>query len=316
MTIKRELKLIALSAIFLLFIAGCDGKEAPTGAPTTPFLGGSVGLEINFLEGNPPAEVTDSNTFPFQAIVTLKNVGEHDVARDKIKVSLIGFLPSQFNPASPDNFDETKLKDQTLLEDLSGRKRDADGNIIEPVEVFFTFPDKDASSKNFNFKDQIAGNNIFVFRADACYKYQTRVKSDICILQSQNVAGSNKLQLSFDVEHSGSGKVFDPIPAANCPRDSAGRRATEDQAIVNVDTGLAIASYQLKCVGLSDVAGATTAKQSGNVKLINGKRTITCTLDMPTTRTDFIKPVDITVEFNYAQNVDKEILVKHILTNP
>ena len=347
MTIKRELKLIALSAIFLLFIAGCDGKEAPTGAPTTPFLGGAQGLEINFLEGNPPAEVTDGGTFPFQAIVTLKNTGEQDVKNDKIQLSLFGFLPSQFNPASPDNFDETKLKDQTLLEDLSGRKRDADGNIIEPVEVFFTFPDKDASSKNFNFKDQIAGNNIFVFRADACYKYQTRVKSDICILQSQidkgegaicnpseakavfssgspikvtsfrqNVAGSNKLQLSFDVEHSGSGKVFDPVPAANCPRDSAGRRATEDQAIVNVDTGLAIASYQLKCVGLSDVAGATTAKQSGNVKLINGKRTITCTLDMPTTRTDFIKPVDITVEFNYAQNVDKEILVKHILTNP
>lgn len=345
MPTKRELRLIAFSAVFLLFIAGCSGEKTQTGAPTTPFLGGAGGLEISFLEGNPPSEVTDGSTFSFQAIVKLKNVGEHDVAKDQIKVSLIGFLPSQFNPNTPDNFDETKLKDRNAPDDLTGRKRDAEGNIIEPVESFVTFPE---DAKNFNFKDQIAGNNIFVFRADACYKYQTRVKSDICILQSQidvsegaickpseakavfssgspikvtsfreNVAGGNKLQLSFDVDHSGSGNVFDPTTAADCPRDSAGRRAKEDQVIINVDTGLPTASgYQLRCVGLSDVAGATTAKQSGKVKLISGKRTITCTLDTPAARTDFIKPVDITVDFNYAQNADKEVLVKHILTNP
>jgi len=347
MPAKRELKLIALSAVFLLFIAGCGGGEVTTGAPTTPFLGGDESLEIKFLEGNPPAEVTDGGTFPFKAVVSLKNVGEHDVKKDEIKVGLIGFLPSQFNK---DSFDETKLKDRILLDDLTGRKRDADGNIIEPVESFVEFPEE--AAKNFNFKDQIAGNNIFVFRADACYKYETRVKSDICILQSQidvvegaicktseekdvfssgspikvtsfrqNVAGSNKLHLSFDVEHSGSGKVFDPTTMANCPRDSAGRRAAEDKVIINISTGLAtptatVAGYQLKCVGLDDVAGAATAKQSGNVKLINGKRTMTCTLDMPAARTDFIKPVDIIIEFNYAQNADKEVLVKHILTNP
>ncbi len=442
MPTKRELKLIVFGAVFLLFIAGCAGGETTTGAPTTPFLGGAGGLEISFLEGNPPTEVTDDGTFPFQTIIILKNVGEQDVKKDEIKLSLIGFLPSQFGITDP-----TKLKDQTLLEDLSGRKRDADGNIIEPVEAFFTFPDKSDSTKNFNFNDKIAGNNIFVFRADACYKYQTRVKSDVCVLQNQidvaadaickpsepkavfssgspikvtsfrqNVAGSNKLQLSFDVEHSGSGEVFNsvsiPIPtgvttaisylevaitstegasksvtdalpyvtgaktalspisghqyqaninqaitkiegaitdldtspmtdaayaAANtklreakallqnvgitgvsCPKDSASRRSNEDMVVIIVDTGLASGAnnYKLSCVGgFTDVTGAT-AKQSGSVKLINGKRTITCTLDLPASRTDFIKPVDITVDFNYAQSADKEVLVKHILTNP
>src|SRR3989338_357706 len=159
MPTKRELKLIAFSAVFLLFIAGCGGGESPTGAPTTPFLGGPGGLEISFLEGNPPTEVTDGGTFSFNAIVTLKNVGEQDVKKDEMKLSLIGFLPSQFGIT-----DATKLKDQTLVEDLSGRKRDADGNILEPVETFFTFPDKIDTSNYFNFIGQIAGNNIFVFR--------------------------------------------------------------------------------------------------------------------------------------------------------
>ena len=352
MSRKRSV-LVAFGAVFLLVLAGCKGGDTSTGAPTTPFLGGDRSLEIGFLEGNPPAEVTDDGTFPFKAVVSLKNIGEHDVKKDEIKVSLIGFLPSQFNK---DNFDEAKLKNRILLDDLTGRKRDAEGNIIEPVESFVEFPEE--AAKNFNFKDQIAGNNVFIFRADACYKYQTKAKSDICVLQSQidvvegaicktseakavfssgspikvtsfrqNVAGSNKLQLSFDVEHSGSGNVFDPIITANCPRDSTGRRAAEDKVIINVSTGLAIPvaavppavaapGYQLKCVGLDDVAGAATAKQSGKIKLINGKRTMTCTLDMPAARTDFIKPVDITIEFNYAQNADKEVLVKHILTNP
>ena len=349
MPAKRDLKLIALSAVFLLFIAGCKGTETPSGAPTTPFLGGSEALQIGFLEGSPPAEVTDGNTFPFQAIVTLKNIGEQDITRDNIKVSLIGFLPSQFNPSGADAFLETRLTDRNPSENLNGRKRDAEGNILEPVESFIIFPDDAPTNKNFNFKDSIVGNNPFIFRANACYKYQTKAKTDICVLQNQidvakdaicdpseakavfssgspikvssfrqNVAGSNKLQLSFDVEHVGSGNIFDPATAADCPKDSANRRAKEDQVMVSVDTGLSPTTagggyYQLRCVGLSDVSGAATTKQIGKVKLLSNKRTITCTLDLPAVRNDFVKPLDITVDFNYLTKTDKEVLVKHIL---
>ena len=59
MIAKRELRLIAFSAVFLLFIAGCGGGKTPAGAPTTPFLGGTSGLDISFLEGSPPEDVTD-----------------------------------------------------------------------------------------------------------------------------------------------------------------------------------------------------------------------------------------------------------------
>ncbi len=75
---KRHFMLMAFGMIFLFFIAGCDrGRDTPGGAPTTPFLGGSQGLEIGFIDGSPPDEVTDDD-FDFQVIVGLKNLGESE----------------------------------------------------------------------------------------------------------------------------------------------------------------------------------------------------------------------------------------------
>ena len=70
---KRGFTLAVVSVVFLLFLAGCNGGgEEPGGAPTTPFLGGTKGLEIGFLEGSPPEEVTDGGGFPFQALQITK----------------------------------------------------------------------------------------------------------------------------------------------------------------------------------------------------------------------------------------------------
>ena len=358
MNAKRK-SLVFFSAVLMLFAVGCQGGDTTSSSITTPFLGGDGGVEIGILEGNPPAEVTDGNIFPFNAIVSLKNVGEQDIAKANAKVSLIGFLPSQFNPAIVPatvpptfDFDETKLKDQNPLDDLTGRKKEADGNVLEPVEIFLTLPkDATGADKQFKFKDTIQGNTVFIFRADVCYLYKTKAISELCILQNQidrspnaicnptepktifnsgsqiktssfreSVAGKDKVQFSFDVMHSGTGSAFDPTTPADCPKDPTNRRTKEDQVVVTVDTGLpprvapAATNYKLSCVGLADVAGATTAKQSGKVKLIGDKRTITCTLDLDPARNDFKKPIDISVDFNYDQTADKEVLVKHLIS--
>ena len=117
--------------------------------------------------------------------------------------------------------------------------------------------------------------------------------------------------------HSGSGEVFnpdaaDPAAVPNCPKKALDRRLNQDSVKVTVDTGLSATDYKLNCVGLNDAA-STNVKRIGMVKLINNQRTITCTIDLPATRTDFQKPIDISVDFSYDQTVDKEVLVKHLI---
>jgi len=330
---KRDLKFIVIGIVFLFVIAGCKGGvEAPGGAPTTPFIGGSKGLEIGFLDGLPPTEVTDRD-FPFQAIVSLKNQGEYKLPRNLVKVDLIGFLPSDF---LVDSTAIASLKNRQPESDPTPRQRDSEGNIIEPEETFVTFP----QNGEFSLTRGLAGNTVFIFRADVCYRYVTDVLSEICVLKNlidvaddsicdtsgsksvfsssspvivdsfrQNVVGKNRIQFSFDIVHSGPGDVFEGESGGivDCPRDTADRRRKEEKVKVYVVTGLP----DLECVTLTDII--PDSGLGGFVKLVNGKRTVTCTQGLSPDRSDFKKDVRITLEFNYADSTDRKVLVKHLL---
>ena len=69
---------------------------------------------------------------------------------------------------------------------------------------------------------------------------------------------------------------------------------------VSVDTGM----DGLTCTGLD--GGAT----SGYVTLYGGERIITCTQETET-NTDFEKPVNIKLEYDYKEGISTQVLVKH-----
>jgi hypothetical protein len=326
----RKFTYFVIGVALLFIAAGCDGGGSTEGtgsAPKTPFLGGSQGLEIEFLKGSPPEEVTDSGTFDFQAIVSLKNEGEFELERDQVKIDVVGFLPDDFGVS------QDQLSDQQPEDNPTARKRDSEGNIIDAIETFVTFPSQDSF---FNFERSVTGNTEFTFKADVCYKYQTTALSRICVLRDlvnvdsddvcdpsesktlfssgspinigsfrQTVAGQNKISFSFDVSHTGSGKVFkegdSTSPAANCPSDPRETREKENRVLVAVNTGLP----NLRCVGLS---GST----SGFVTLVNKKRTVTCTQELDPGRNDFETNVEITADFNYEDSSEQKVLVKHL----
>jgi hypothetical protein len=44
-----------------------------------------------------------------------------------------------------------------------------------------------------------------------------------------------------------------------------------------------------------------------------GRRTVTCLQELDSDRQDFETNVDITLDFNYRDDVDEEVLVKHLV---
>ncbi|MBS3103013.1 hypothetical protein J4458_06250 [Candidatus Woesearchaeota archaeon] len=328
---SRKFALIALSLMLLVLIASCQSQGTSSGAaPKTPFLGGSTGLFIEFEKGSPPEEVTDRGTFDFNAIVKLRNDGEFDIRKDKVKVDLIGILPQDFD-SSPED-----LNDKSPADDLTAKKRDAEGNIVEGITSFVAFPNE---AETFNFPGALQGNQEFTFRADVCYLYQTRAVATLCILKDlvnvrddaicdpsqtktmhssgapvhaanfkQSVVGKDKIGFSFDITHSSNGIIFksgaSDAPDADCPKGARERRSKEDRVKVTVNTGLS----NLRCTGLD---GGTT----GHVTLVSGKRTVTCTQDLDPNRNDFEKPMEITLDYNYNDDKETKVLVKHLIDN-
>ena len=299
---------IILILSLLIFAFGC--KQETTPSKESPFIGGTTGLLISYDKDAPPAEVYDGGDFPFDVVVKLKNEGEYSVSKDKVKVNIIGIHPQEFSLTESDL---AKSPD----EDLLGKQKDAEGNVIEGTTTYVIFP-------NFNHKELLTGNMQYPIRADVCYNYATNVNSMLCIKRSsldkegdicmvnekkkvfnsgapvqvvdfqESPRGKSKFNFNFKIAHKGNGGIY--------KKDSKCEytRANENKVFVSVDTGMS----GLSCTGLD--GGAT----SGYVTLYGGERVITCTQEAET-GIDFEKPVNIELEYDYEEGVLTQLLVKH-----
>ena len=258
--------------------------------------------------------------------------------RDAVKVNLVGFDPADFGKS----FDD--LRDVLPDDNLDSKKRDAEGNIIEGTTTYAQFP---RSGDDF-IPTKFPGNTPFTFRADVCYNYQTQADTQLCILKDminirpgvicqptqsrtvysssapvqvvnfrQSVIGKDKMSFTFDVVLSGNVDIFwskDKKKPTNfesgCPRDPSARRSVENNVgltITEIPTDPLFSD--LKCGGLD---GGST----GVVRLINGRRTITCTVSLVQDRLDLQKTVGILLEYNVLDSKETDVLVKHLAQTP
>ena len=339
---NKRYYIAALLVCLILLVSACKGKSgAATGsAPRTPFLGGTAGITMNFEKDNPPPEVTDDSSFSFNAILDLKNDGEFKVDKNDMKINLVGFDPNDFGKV----FDD--LRDAAPEDDLQSRKRDAEGSIVEGTTTFVTFP---KGGDNF-VPRKFSGNTEFTFRADACYYYQTEADTKLCVLKDminvrdgsvckptssktvyssaapvqvtnlrETVVGKDKISFSFDIVLSGNVDIFwnrdenKPSTFDNgCPRDPRTRRERENSVGVQI---LELPSdpivTNLKCGGLDNPSSST-----GVVKLVNGRRTITCTAELTTDRLDLEKTMGILLKYNVLDSKETKVLIKHLAEAP
>lgn len=301
--------------LLMLLLAGCKQQ---TKSEAVPFKGGTTGILMEFMEGAPPSEVFDGGNDKFTVMVKVKNDGEFDVASGKAKVSLSGINPAEFGVGPNDLV-------QTIPEPLEGTHKDSEGNIVPGTMTTVEFED-------LVYKGTLKGNQVFPIRADICYPYGTFATADICIRKDlrevekgralcdvnekkgvsssgapiqvtefeEAVAGTTKIRFSFKVSHKGNGNIYKMN--SNCDTQYANR----NRVWVEVETNI----EGMKCSGLS--GGTDTA---GYITLFGekdevGERVVSCTQEIDT-ETDYIQPVDITLKYDYYDDISTQILVKH-----
>ncbi len=345
---NKRYYVLALLICLILLISACKRTGSSTGtAPRTPFIGGTSGLTIDFEKDSPPEEVTDDSTFKFAALVRLRNDGETKVDKEDIKVNLIGFDPSDFGAGI--SFDA--LRDQMPEDSLDPKRRDAEGNLIEGTTSFVKFPEGDG---DFQVSGRFPGNTEFTFRAEACYLYKTLSNTKICVLKDmfniadnslcrpsgskaihsssapvqvtnfrQSVIGTDKISFTFDIVLSGNVDIFFAFDESDiaatpfinfeegCPKTPSLRRQKENNVFVEIKEVPDDPIFKrgtINCGGLEN-------DFNGVVRLVNGRRTLTCTVELVPDRLDLEKVIGIEVTYNVLDNKETQVLVKHLATD-
>jgi len=296
----------------LLFSFGCT-TQTKTTTISDPFIGGTTGLKLDFVEGAPPEDAYDKGTYPFDVAVILENIGETSVKKEDVLVKISGFDPTDFGKSQD-------FMQQHPEDDLSKTYKNSEGRVIEGMTTTVEF-------NSFSYNQDLTGNTPFPIRASVCYTYGTTANAIICYREDildiandedalceinedktvynsgapvhvenfkETARGTNKIGFNFDIKHKGSGDIFEK----NSVCDDTDRKL-EDVVYVTVDTGIP----GLSCSSLD-------TGTEGPIKLYNDHKTISCTQEV-TSPADYEKPVTITVEYDYEEDKTTEIVIKH-----
>jgi hypothetical protein len=299
---KRGFRVSVLLSLLLLLLAfGCETQEGQT-VSLTPFAGGTEGVTIAFDQF--PTEVYDGGTDEFPLFVKIENIGERDVSPEDMIVRLIGF----------NDFDTPKGVQQNPDEKLPGIVKDSVGNIVPSFPVYLEF------LANYR-REAPPGTNKLSVSANACYKYGTDAVTKLCVrrnLQSPEEGGicnvneakpsfssgapvqitntkelpfgSSKINLQFDVVHTGSGIVYQL--GEQCGADPR----MKNRILLRVDTGI----DGTTCSPMRNLQRDGTAVTGEITLREGGVSAISCTI--PVTKSDYEFLVEINAEYTYGSS--------------
>lgn len=176
---KQKLLLILL-AMTLMVVSGCtEGQTTPGQGVHANFVGGTRGIEMSFVANAPPSEVADQGQDQFEVVVNLLNRGEHEVAPEDVFVELEGFSPFTFSITHDDLIQYSEYE-------LMPVYKSQDGSIIYPTDTPVIF-------SGFNYDEVAPNDEVYSFRANVCYKYETIAVSDLCVKPRYNLDNEDDL---------------------------------------------------------------------------------------------------------------------------
>jgi len=214
--------------VMAVVVAGC-GQQQTVGKT---FIGGTVGLNSAFLTGSPPATTTDGGSGGFSIVVKLDNVGENDIAAGDGYVQIWGLDQKTYNSDAQD-FKKMFNQQSGFGDTLRGAEKNFDGSVLNGGTATVEFG-------NLKYLPTIQGDLQQKIWANVCYKYTTKVASQLCIkntaeqaINNQDIcqvegettpqnsgapiqvtslkeayAGNNKMSITLTIAHVGTGDNF------------------------------------------------------------------------------------------------------------
>lgn len=302
--------------IIALLVAGCEsGGEKETPRKLTDYVGGTGGLAIEFEEDAPPEEVFDNGEEDFFIALNIENEGEYTIEEGGIIASLSGINYKDFSLSSAHKKSNFEL--ERIYEEREGGRDTID------------FGDA-------NYKVDIPSDFSTTIIADVCYEYRTTAAAsiclkkdtrqhktaDACLISNEDInfensaapiqitdideasSGKNNIKLNFVIENEEAGSFYKPGTFKNeCIPSDDDAEKNEDYVYVEITDPAGRLNFKCSALGNDN---------KGEVRLYDGRKQITCTLDTGGLQdTAFEQLIDITVDYFYRGAISKDITIKN-----
>lgn len=314
MKINKTIMTIILA--LSLILSGCDNGDGTTA--TSAFIGGTRGLDMKFTESQPPEKVMDDHQDTFGIAITLENVGEATILKDKVIGTLSGIDANAFGLATITATNQNEI----------GGKEKQNGETISGSTEIIDFGDA-------SYGPKLTGDFETTIKADICYDYETQAVFSVCLkkntvqkessketckveeskhvensgapVQISNVresaAGNSKIKFSFDIYGDNVGKIYkqDTITAATGCVENTVTDEGKNKIGVVVDSQPGI------IVSCSRLNGGS----QGQVQMYDGKSTVVCEVDTSNLQdTAYNSQMTLKVKYTYKDSVEKQLVVK------
>jgi hypothetical protein len=301
---------------FTLLISGCE-KEIVDNNINDPFVGGTTGLTFSFQEFEPPTSVLDDSQEEFYITLLVKNVGEWTVPEGRVIASLSGIHAEAFDMSSLNTKSEV---------DISGTTKDGEF-VMAGAEELLEFGEA-------SYVNDVPADFSLKIRSDLCYDYKTQAITNLCLKKNvlkdsiedvcdttsssleffnsgapvhvstmrQKASGSNKIQLTLTITNVAGDLVYLPGTFEN---SCVGNEDSKDKLKVTINNPQN--NFNVECTALG-------RSNSGEIRLVNGKKELTCTIDTSDLQeVTYQDPLLIDLDYMYRSNVNTNLIVKDSL---
>ena len=300
----KKILLMIFSLVFVLFISAC---QQTTTKPSGPYLGGTSGVSVDFVNTAPPTQFNQGEAVPLK--VLLKNQGEEDLVAGNAQVRIYGVKVENFGLNNDYKAISGNLRGKSSLAQ-GGEQRIDFGTAKYTLDVV-------------NSQD-------FTLRARLCYPYTTRGTIDICVKSGvaeeagqgvcsvlgekvvkgsissgpiqitslkEDTRGSDEVRFDITIENKGLGEVFTPQMKCQDYEDDTFRLAHKDTVGVKINNPLGI-----KCAFLNGQESNEGEVQLGST----GNVVLSCWM---TTQQTYEDKLDLALSYYYFDKAEKKVTI-------